>query len=108
MKPFEIRAKLKEMGFKEDRYGNMLTPKGKYRIHFNSISLRVEKKYVMEESAVKGSTVNGRYVQEIIKKPVTHWQNLRTVYYKDVGIAGGKLCLGQQELADHAAPAVAA
>ena len=94
MKPFEIRAKLKEMGFKEDSYGNMLTPKGKYRIHFNSSSLRVEKKR--------------QWVDHFTHKTKSDWQNLRTVYYKDVGIAGGKLCLGQQELADHAAPAVAA
>jgi hypothetical protein len=94
MKPFEIRAKLKEMGFKEDRYGNMLTPKGKYRIHFNSISLRVEKKR--------------QWVDHFTQKTQSDWQNLRTVYYTNTVIQDGVLRLGTLELKDYAATAVAA
>lgn len=101
MKPFEIRAKLKEMGFKEDNYGNMLVPSGTYRIHFNSISLRVERKVQIKSSRLDRA-------QNIVDSVKTHWKNLRTVYYTNIVIQDGVLRMGTLELTDYAATAVAA
>jgi len=101
MKPFEIRAKLKDMGFKEDRYGNMLTPNGFYRVHFNSVSLRIERRVQIRSSRLDSA-------QNIVDSVKTHWQNLRTVYYTNIVTQDGVLRVGTLELTDYAAPAVAA
>jgi len=101
MKPFEIRAKLKEMGFKEDNYGNMLVPSGTYRIHFNSISLRVERKVQIKSSRLDRA-------QNIVDSVKTIWRNCKTVYYKDVGVTNGQFHIGTAVPDSYAATAVAA
>jgi len=45
MDKHEIHRAAEALGFKGDRYGHLKSPKGKFRLKFQQISLRIEKKY---------------------------------------------------------------
>lgn len=85
MTPSQIRTVLTNTGWKEDRFGNFLSKKGTVRVHFQKISLRVERKHVWKPI--------GTYT------PKPQWLNITSDYFSNLSIKDGKLCIKGQVLA---------
>jgi hypothetical protein len=71
----QIKTFAADCGFKEDRYGNIVG--GKHRLHFQSISVRLERKVVY------GPTPG-------YPKGQTQWVNVGSDYFKHAEIVSNK------------------
>lgn len=63
-----VKEFFEERMYTTDRYGNMISPNGKYRIKFNKNKMRYERKVVTKEYG----------------KNVTRWLRLKSTYWKDI------------------------
>lgn len=75
-----LKTFLKNKGWKEDPYGNMLSKSEKVRFHFQTTSVRIEKAYKPEAHPYN-------------PHPQKQWKKINSSYYKNISITDDKLIM---------------